>query len=140
MPDDAAHAKPIWLQILESPFVLVFLAGIFGQLITGMIQDKARQRDLRAEWVKGEVVRRNEVLTKTQERQSAMADTVFARYGRVMASTDEMNRLRRSYWDPLLYVPKARARVLLQRSQTRQAFNRDSDIWRRSALGLGASL
>jgi hypothetical protein len=129
-PGKEERAKPPWQRFLESSggtaLITVLIGGIIGTIISGSIQEAAKDREL-------SMIAYKEYLEKQQE----VLQRVYERIGGSLSASDDLIKLSTKDYAVTSYEGKQKEEVSNLRDSIKKKFD-DSDIaWRNERDSLG---
>lgn len=138
-----SDAKPGWQRLLESTggtaLITVLVGGIFGTIISAIIQSESKEREFQQVWLKARgdqaMVGYKDFLEKQQETEKK----VFERIGATMSASEDYITLTRP--ELTLYStlsPEEKEGIEKQRTLIKERFNSNDRDWRneREILGM----
>ena len=140
--DRPTSLKPPWQRFLESSggtaLITVLIGGIFGALISGMIQSRSKEREFQQSWLKA---RGDQALTAYKEhltKQQEVVNRVYDLIGRSISAAEDLIAMSGEEFSVASYEGAQRTRVEKYRADVIDKFNVTESAWRsqRDSLGL----
>lgn len=138
----ASSAKPTWQRFLESSggtaLITVVLGGIFGALISGMIQSSAKDRDFQQSWLKARGDQALEAYKEHLAKQQETVRKVYERIGVSISSAEDLIAITRPEFSAASYEGEQRQAIEKYRKDVMDTYNTNEAEWRkeRDILGL----
>jgi hypothetical protein len=130
-----------WKHFLESAggaaLITVAIGGLFGTVLTAMIQVGLREREFQQSWLKS---RGDQALVAYKEYLDGELNIVqkaFEAIGKTVAAADNLVILTHPQFDPAAYADEPRKALIAQKSLHRHEFNLAQADWRRTRRVLG---
>jgi hypothetical protein len=141
-PGKADQPKPSWQRFLESSggtaLVTVIIGGLFGTLISALVQYGASGREFQQAWLKGRgdqaLVAYKDFLDKQQE----IIKRVYDRLGTCISASEDLASLSKDVNQTKNYEGDQKTRVMKYRISVQDKYTQSEAEWRseRDALGL----
>jgi hypothetical protein len=134
--------KPAWQRFLESSggtaLITVIIGGIFGAVISGMIQSSAKDREFQQSWLKA---RGDQALTAYKEHLTKQQEVVNRAYdliGKSISAGEDLIAISGVEFSVASYEGEQRRRIEKHRADVIDKFNSSDAAWRseRDSIGL----
>jgi glycerol-3-phosphate cytidylyltransferase-like family protein len=128
--------KSSWERFLNSlvgvALISFLTTGIFGSLITGMVQSGLKEREFQKEWMKSRGDQALVVYKEYLQQEQNTVNDAYGLIGRCLAASDEIIELTRPYFDPKNYPGVQEQKLAIRRN-----FNVCDRQWREQSEKIG---
>ena len=136
VPSKKEPKKSWWERFLNSTggtaLITVLIGGIFGSLITGMVQSGLKEREFQKSWLKSRGDQALVVYKEYLQQEQDLVNNAYGLIGRCLAASDEIVELTRPYFNPKNYPG-----VETQKLAIRKNFNACDREWREGNEKIG---
>ncbi len=141
-PDKAESAKSKWLQFLQSTsgtaLITVVIGGIFGAIISGVIQWGAKEREFQQSWLKARGDQAMVAYKDFVEKRAQVVENVYARLGSSVSASEDFIELSK---DNYVVKPgldeKTRNDIQAYRKKVGDSFDSEFAKWRNERETIG---
>lgn len=139
-----SETKPPWQRVLESTggtaLITVLIGGIFGTIISSIIQSNSKEREFQQTWLKARGDQAMVGYKDFLEKQQETVKKLFERIGNIMSASEDYITLTSPELTPLNIdlSPEEKKGIEKQRTSIKERFNSSNRDWRneREILGM----
>ncbi len=138
---DQPHADFTWAAFLQSAggaaLITVAIGGLFGTLLTAMIQAGLKERDFQQSWLKARGDQAIVAYKEYLDGELKIVERTYGTSGRMVAATDDVISLSHPQFDPSRYPDSRQRDLFAQKAAIRHEFNLAQADWRKERGALG---
>lgn len=135
---------PRWLQFLKTSggtaLITVLLGGAFGNLITCSIQSSQAEREFRRNWLEARGDQALEAYKDYLKGQEETINKTFGLLGRSISGSEDLITLTKPEFDISNFSGDEKTKMIKQRTNIRDEFNRSDQEWRQTRETIGLLL